>query len=101
VEVERDDRETHYGKFEELGGDSGGALAVAVGQKTARHGKEDERKGEKRADQWNQTIAQRGRQIHPDNDVDHEKLQRVVVERRLKLCGDEAPESTAPVPRFL
>ena len=94
---EADDEKCHHSDFKEFCADSHAALAVTIGEVAARHREKDERNREQRADDGHETVAPRLREVHADNQVNDEVLQPVVVEARLKLRDDEAPETAAPV----
>ena len=82
--------------FEKLRSDGDAAFAVAVGEVAAGHRKENKWKREKRADHEHEKIALARGEIGGDDDVNDEELQRVVVERRLELGDDQAPEAALP-----
>ena len=69
------------------------AFAEAVGEKTAGHGKHDERQSEQRADDADEPVALFAGEAHAGDERDDEPLERVVAERALELRDDERPEA--------
>ncbi len=93
---ESEEGEGHHPDFHPFRADGDGALAEAIGEETAGHGKQDKGKSEKGADQQHDPVACLGGQAHVHDEVDDQELQRIVVERALELRDDEAPETQAP-----
>ena len=72
------------------------ALAEAVGEKSAGHGKQDEGQGKERADDQHQPVARsRAGQAHVHDEVNHQEFQGIVVEGALELRDHQAPEAAA------
>src|SRR5579864_1045344 len=94
---ERGNSKKSYANLEHFRANRDGALAVAVGKISARERKQYERNSEEGADQQNEAVTHSRGEIALDDQVDDEKLESVVVERALKLSGDQAPEAEPPV----
>src|ERR1043166_826667 len=86
----------HRGNFKDFGSDSDAALAVAVRQVAASHGKKQKGDGKEIANEEDAEVLFRFAGILAEDEVDDEKLQAIVVEGALELGGDEAPETEAP-----
>src|SRR5208282_6501836 len=86
----------HHRDLENFCADGDGALAVTVGEVAASHREENEGEGEERTDDEDFGFAFVGGKVVADDEEDDEVLEGVVVERTLKLRGDEAPESQTP-----
>src|ERR1700746_4170663 len=95
--MERKNCEQHRGNFEELGSDGDAALAEAVGEETTGHGKKQKWNREKVPDQENAKIFLCGGRILPKDQINDKKLQPVIVERALKLRGNQTPETPPPI----
>src|SRR5580658_1749290 len=93
----RVEREKHRENFEDLRGHGYGSFAEAVRQIAARHGKQQEGHGEQVSDVKNQQVFLRIGGIGSEDKKNDEKLQAVVVERALKLRGDQAPKAEPPL----
>ena len=87
------EREQHHQHFKSFDADGNRPLAETVGQKTARHGKHDERQREQRADEFADFVLLGERHVQADEHEDDEIFQDVVAERALKLRDDERPET--------
>ena len=96
VQPEAREREEHHGDFKNLHADGNRAFAEAVGQKSARHGKQDERQRKQRADKFADFMLFRQRHVHADEHEDDEIFEDVVAEGALELCDDERPETAEP-----
>src|SRR5690348_9403796 len=91
------DREEHREYFEDFGTDGNTAFAEMIRQISACHGEKQERHGKQIAYVKNQEILLRGARIGSKDEKNDEELQPVVVERALKLSGNQAPEPEAPL----
>src|ERR1700690_2218420 len=89
-------REEHHADFKYLGPDGDRALAEAIGEVAASHGKQDEGKREERADEQDLGLFFIGRKIGADDEVENQVFQSVVVKRALKLRRDQIPEAETP-----
>ena len=88
VQPEAQDGYGHHENFHQLRADHHAALAIAIRQIAAHHGKENERQRKQRAHDENQIFPGALREIHGDDDVNHQELDGVVVEGVLELGDD-------------
>jgi len=75
----------HHRDLENFRADGDGAFAVAVGEVAAGHREENEGEGEERADDEDFGFTFVGGEVVADDEKNDEVLQRVIVERALKL----------------
>ena len=86
-------RQQHHEYFEDLYADGHRPFAAAVREESARHGKQNERQGEQRHDQFAQFMFLGEGHVQPDEQEHDEIFQDVVAERALELSDEEAPEA--------
>ncbi len=86
------EHQRHDRDLEDFHGDGDGALAETVGEKTARHGKQNERQREQRAHELAGAMLLRERQARAEDHEHHEVFQDIVAERALKLRHEQGPE---------
>ena len=96
VQQKPSEHENHHADLKQLHADGDRAFAEAVGQITARHREQDERRGEQDAQQRDNRLALPRRCRHAQTDEGDQRLERVVAERALKLRDDQTPETAVP-----
>ena len=96
---EREERKNHHADLKNLCPDRDRALAKAVGEISAGQRKQEVRKSKQRAHKQNEPVARSCREVALHNEINDQELQRIIVERPLKLRDDQTPESQAPVGR--
>jgi hypothetical protein len=86
------DCENHREDFEDFRADCDAPFAETVRQIAACHRKQKERDGEQVADVKDQEILLGGCRIGSEDEENDKEFQAVIIERTLKLRGDEAPK---------
>ncbi len=85
--------DAHDQNFQQLDRDDHAAFAEPCGERTAQHGEKQKRQHQQRQRQRRKPVLLHF--THPETDADEQGqlLERVVIERALKLCDNECPET--------
>lgn len=91
-------RQPHHADLEHLRPDRHASFAETVREIPAGHRKQNEWRGKQKTDDRHKPVAILLGEIHGQDQEDDELFQAVLIERTLKLRGNQAPKAQPPLP---